>query len=404
MEGIALGSCISKQFPAWVTTSYTFLMIHVALVITELDVGGAERQLVSLATGLDRRWFKPRVYALGKPPTAGRDLLVQRLRDADVPVEFLQAKAWWQFQPTVQNLAALLREFQPHLMQSFLFHANVIGTLAARQAGVPRVSLGVRVADPSWWRSLVERRIAQGVDRVVSVSQDVSHQVRRRWRLRPEQATAIPNGIDLDLVDAAPEVELGQFGVPRGVRPLVFVGRLDRQKGVDRLPELAAILTTLDTHLLLLGDGPLRDRLARQFAAHGIANRVHFAGWQANVAGVLKGSRLLLLPSRYEGMPNVLLEAMAVGLPVLATPVEGVREILGELAEEQTLPLGTSLANWSAGIAARFHHEQDDHLGEQNRRRIESHFSLRGMISAYERLFAEMTSGLPGTTRFSGET
>ncbi len=381
--------------------SYTSLMIRVALVITELDVGGAERQLVNLATGLDRRWFKPRVFALGPPPRAGRDLLVQRLQAASVPLEFLHANAWWQFQPTVQKLTTLLRDFQPHIMQSFLFHANVIGTLAARQAGVQRLAIGARVADPSWWRAIIEQRMAQGADRVVSVSQDVARQVRQRWKLRPEKSVVIPNGIDLEVVDVATPVDLSSLGVPPGVRPLVFVGRLDKQKGVDRLPRLAGMLTTLDAHLLIVGDGPWKTRLMKCVAERGIAKRVHFAGWQPNIPGILKSCRMLLLPSRYEGMPNVLLEAMAVGLPVLATPVEGVLEILGEQADQQAFPYAD--ATWSAGLAKRFHASDDQVLGAQNRGRIEADFSLTAMISAYERLYAEIAAGLPGTTRFSGE-
>ena len=126
-------------------------MLRVALVITELDVGGAERQLVQLATGLDRRFFKPRVYALGAAPPPGRDTLVRELQAAEVPVDFLQARGWWDFGHTVERLATLLRQFEPQVMQTFLFHANVVGASAARQARVPCLSLGLRVNDPRWW-------------------------------------------------------------------------------------------------------------------------------------------------------------------------------------------------------------------------------------------------------------
>lgn len=363
-------------------------MLRVALVITELDVGGAERQLVQLATGMDRRFFKPHIYALGPPPRPGGDELVRQAEAADVKVEFLHAKKWWQFGPTVEKLAARLREFQPKIMQSFLFHANVIGSTAARQAGVPHVCLGMRVNDPSWWRAMVERRVARRADRVVCVSSAVADAVGRRLHLQTPQLMVIRNGVDVDRFEFAPPADLTPFGVPPGVRPLIFIGRLDQQKGADRLQQLALHLEPLNQHLLIVGRG----KLEQQLRARLTSKRVHFAGWQADIAPLLAASSLLLLPSRYEGMPNALLEAMAAGLPVLATPVEGVTEILSD--PQQVMPFAPLV--WSAAITQLVQSaEHRAQVGVGNRQRVREHFSIEKMVTAYERLY----SGLAGTTR-----
>jgi glycosyltransferase involved in cell wall biosynthesis len=376
-------------------------MIRVALVITELDVGGAERQITHLATGLDRRWYKPQVYALGPPPTAGRAALVDRLRAADVPVAFLGAKRWWHFQSTVQTLAALLREFQPHVMQSFLFHANVIGTQAARQAGVPKVSLGLRVADRRRWRAWLENQAALRAEKVVCVSRSVAAASLLADRTKLQ---VIHNGIDMESFRYAVPADLTPWGVPPGVRPITFVGRLEAQKGCDEL--LRAMPRILQrapaTHLLLVGDGPLRARLQAQAAKLGIAERVHFALWQENIPGILAASRLLVLTSRYEGLPNVVMEAMASGLAVVAMEVEGVTELLGDM---YPLQVASTLSEFAESVAQLLQHE---HLalacGLQNRARVEQHFSLPAMVAAYERLFADLAAGLPGTTQFRGAT
>jgi glycosyltransferase involved in cell wall biosynthesis len=367
-------------------------MLRVALVITELDVGGAERQLVQLATGLDRRFFKPRVFALGTPPKSGQDELVQRLKEAEVPVEFFNARRWWQAGPTIEKLAAKLRGFQPSIMQSFLFHGNVIGTLAARKAGVPHVSLGMRVNDPRWWRTRIEAHAARRAERVVCVSQGVATAVRRRLRLSDEQVIVIPNGVDADRFAHAAPADVTKFGVPADVRPLIFVGRLDRQKGVDRLLELAPALTSLQTHLLVVGSGPL-DASLRAAAQRMSPTRIHFAGWQPNVAPLLAASSLLVLPSRYEGMPNVLLEAMAAGLPVLTTPVEGVREILGDDVNQQAVPF--DVATWHDALARLLRSpEHAAAIGIRNRECIRQQFSMAAMIEHYERLFSGLAQAL----------
>jgi glycosyltransferase involved in cell wall biosynthesis len=389
-------------------------MRRIALVITELDVGGAERQLVHLAAGMDRRFFKPRVYALGSPPLPGRASLIERLKEAEVPVEFLEARRWWQLGPTVEKLAERLREFQPHVMQAFLFHANVVGALAARNAKVPAISLGVRVNDPRWWRSLLERRIARRAQRVVCVSQSVAAAARRRLSLADGQCVVIPNGVDIDRFAGAAPADLTRFGVPPGNRPIVFVGRLDRQKGAERLIDFIPALETFGHHLLIVGSGPLEKRL-RTIASHQKGSeRVHFAGWQPEIPSILAACSLLVLPSRYEGMPNAILEAMAAGLPVLTTPVEGVLEIMGAEAardtrrtiwkifarEKGSTPLLSLLAegqvleyspSWNAAMLALLDPDTAATKGEENRRRIEQHFSLTTMVREYERLFSNLT-------------
>lgn len=381
-------------------------MIRVALVITELDIGGAERQLVNLATGLDRRWYKPRVYALGPPPREDRDELVRRLKEYDIPVEFLSATRWWQYPQTVQRLTAHLRDFRPHVMQSFLFHANVIGTQAARQAQVPKVAIGIRVADRRRLRAWLERRAALQADKVVCVSRAVAELVGRQLNVAHDASQrklqTIPNGIVIERFRDAQPTDLTSFGIPPSQRVVTCVGRLAAQKGLGDLlkvlPELVQRVPSVA--LLLVGDGPLKSALKQQATRLGVEQRVHFAQWQPNIPGILAASQVLALPSRYEGMPNAVMEAMAAGLPVVARPVEGVPELLGDTHPLQYCQTAREFADALAQLL------QHEHLaravGDQNRARIEQHFSLPAMVATYERMFAELAAGLPGTTQFGG--
>jgi glycosyltransferase involved in cell wall biosynthesis len=125
--------------------------------------------------------------------------------------------------------------------------------------------------------------------------------------------------------------DLTTFGIPAGSWTLVAVGRLSSQKGHDDLLEAVAPLMheRPQLHLLVVGEGPEREQLTQLASRLGISSQVHLPGWQADIPGILRSSQAFALPSRWEGMPNALLEALASGLPCIATDVEGVGELIG---------------------------------------------------------------------------
>jgi glycosyltransferase involved in cell wall biosynthesis len=385
-----------RESHAWRTLAYTGRIrlamsdrIRLALVITELHVGGAERCLVHLATGLDAARFALAVYSLAPRPLAGQDQLVRTLETAGVPVHFLDATSVRHGRRAIRRLRALLVAQRTQVVQSFLFHANVIASLAVRRMPPIRLVTGIRVADPSRWRLWLERRTSRRAERIACVSQSVADFCRQRVRLPPERLVVIPNGIDAARYPATPAASLAEFGVPAGRRVAVCIGRLHPQKGLDWLLSLSQNwLDRLPDHdLLLVGEGPERRALQRQAVALGLAQRVHFAGFRPDVPQLLAACQLALLPSRWEGMPNVLLEAMASGLPVVATRCEGVLELLGPLAAPQSVKWGDDQGFVDRIIHFADHPAEAAAVGRQNRQRVATHYSLAGMIHAYAGLY-----------------
>ena len=205
----------------------------------------------------------------------------------------------------------------------------------------------------------------------------------------------IPNCVDLRQYPARHPADLSRWGIAPGRRSITFVGRLDRQKGVRWLLETGPLwLDRLpDCDLLLVGTGPEEGDLKRLSGQIGIAGRVHFAGWQSDMAGILAASQLVVLPSRWEGMPNVVLQAMASRLPVLATDAEGVRELLGEAADAQTVRFGRS-QQWADKLAGLMSDRaKSAELGQRNRLRVETHFPVEGMVAAYQELWQRVAGG-----------
>ena len=363
---------------------------RVALAITDLDPGGAEKALVELATRLDRTRFEPVVYCLSPLPPADVASCVPPLRQAGVEVHDLGVRSSRDLPRAMARWKALLQRQKPLLLQTFLFHANLAGRWAARRAGVRRVISGIRVAEPRQWHRWADRLTSRLVDRYVCVSHAVARFSWQQAGLPQEKLVVIPNGIDLAKYPAAAASRRLPAGLPLGRRLVVCVGRLDRQKGLDWLLRTAPqwLGQLPDCDLVLVGKGPDQSRLQELACRLGIAGRVCFAGWRADVPEILAASDLLVLPSRWEGMPNVVLEAMASRRPVLATSVEGVLELLGEEDEAQTVSWGDSQGLVAKLVRLLSDRQLAEELGEKNRRRAEQEFSIDSVVAAYQALWS----------------
>lgn len=364
---------------------------RVVFCTTEFRAGGAERCLAQLATRIDRARFAPRVIVLAGAPPSGHGQLVDRLAAAEVPLEFLGASRIWQAPWIARRLVAALRARQPELLQTFLFHANVLGALAAPRAGVPRLVAGVRVAERGVaWQRALQRFLIPRCDRVACVSGDVARFLREQGAPEAKLVT-IPNGVDLDEISSRDATPLTELGVRPGRRAIACIGRLEPQKRVESLLEwlaenAAAVFASHD--LLIVGEGPLREALVRRSRELAIDRYVHFLGWREDAVGILKSCDLLVHAAAWEGMANVVLEAMACRRPVVTCDAEGMRELLG--AESAQI-----VSREGAGFAGRVRAileapAEADRLGESNRRRAEERFGIDRMVGAYEELYSEL--------------
>lgn len=356
-------------------------------------MGGAERCLAELALRLDRDRFAVVAYALGPRPADDERSLVPRLEAAGVEVHCLGGRGVFDAPAVAWKLARLLKRQRPDIVQTFLFHANLVGRLAARWAAAPRVVAGIRVAERDRrWHLVLDRWTSQLVDRYVAVSQSVAAFSQSEANLPGERIVVIPNGIDVQAFDAAAPADLAEFGIRPGRRAATYVGRLDRQKGLRELiAHSKDWLERLPEHdLLLAGDGPQREELEALVQRLGLGERIRLAGWLKNVPAILRASEMLLLPSRWEGMANAMLEAMACRLPIVAMDVEGVGELLGPNTGDQTAPAGNMQVFADKIVAIAGSAELRARLGAENRRRVEESFTLDAMVARYAALYDEL--------------
>lgn len=358
------------------------------IVITELDTGGAETFCVELAKYLSHRGHRVRVIAIGAEPTAMHDRLYKELIKQSIEIHFLGCCSVLDIAKATKRLKRLFELDPPELVQSLLWHANVIAAYALGAKKTPLIG-GVRVADPRRWRFWLSRWYAKRMYKVVCVSRSIRDWCEQQERISPERLVVIPNGVDCESVKTRATETVNHSAFQSKRKLLLFVGRLHEQKGIDVLIERGdRLLTALsDFDLVVVGDGPMRTRLESYRLSSTYRDRIHVVGQSDQVPSWMARSCLLILPTRYEGMPNVILEAMSLGKPVATMAVQGVEEVLGEQWADQAVPPN----QWDAWerlvlqMARNTDHCQ--HLGERNRERIKSEFELAGQLEQYESLY-----------------
>lgn len=267
-------------------------------------------------------------------------------------------------------LHAPLRAFAPDVVLSYWLYPDAHGAMrAARAAGLPLV-VGARGSDLRV-RDAVSKRLTRPVlraaQRILVVSEDLGRVAVRDYDADPARIRAIPNGCDAAVFHPQPrDAARAALGVDAGCHLVTYVGRLVPEKGLRELLDAMDALqaTHPDLQLALVGDGPMREALQARIAARP-ALRAHLPGAQdpQAVARWMAASDVITLPSYSEGHPNVLVEALACGRPVVATPVGGIPEVVdsacGELVavrdpEALARGLAAALARpWDEGALAR---------------------------------------------------
>ncbi len=367
--------------------------MRIDLVTTELRTGGAERCLTEIALNLNARGDWVRVMSLGPLPKGNREELVARMFRAGIPVYSAEATGAFSLPRVVRHVSHWLKEDPPDCLQTFLFHGNVVGAMAAKRAGVENHLGGVRVAQPHRGRIWLERRAAERMKRLICVSHGVECFVRDRWRVDPDIVTTIPNGIAMERFENFAPIDWTPHGISAGGPVMLFMGRFHQQKGIDLLLDVLPDLWMEYPELrcVFVGEGPY-ERRVRRFVNRAPAGFAACLPWQSQVEPLYMAADLIVVPSRFEGMPNVVLESMAAGKCVLAADVEGVGELLGLQASQQTFLPGdtTSLVT---RLNELLRTNQLESLGALNRQRAATEFTLENMVNRYRSEYQRVVDG-----------
>ncbi len=321
--------------------------IRVLHIISGADIGnvagGAESYALRLVEQLDRTKIRPAVFAMRRADTEIERSWLDRLADLDVPVyglNVLSGSTPSDVQAVARSYRQALSAFGPQIANSHSERGDLLNCMGrtlhpSHPSAVQTVHIDVQWGTRPWFGWPFTHLVAPlCFEAQVAVSDTIRRMLDDKLmaRLRGRAAYLCYNGIDASLFDTA-RSSVSSAVLPAGlpdVHPRIgIVGRLTDQKGhSDALEALALVNRTRPAHLLILGAGPLEAQLKAQAAALGIVDKIHFLGWREDVSAILPHLDLMLSASLWEGFPTVLLEAMAQGVPVIATDVSGSRELV----------------------------------------------------------------------------
>ncbi len=363
-------------------------------VISGLERGGAENQLVAIANGLAGRGW--RVTVLSYLPFS-KDSLRRELREQDVTVLTLNASDGARRFASLISAASVIRRQRPDVLVGFMYH----GMITAR---LPRLLVGVRARVSSIHNerdSPVRERLlglTDGMaDAVTVLSSSLADELCRRGVTTASRVRVIPNFVDIDRFapDGSREETRGELGISRDQFLWLAAGRLAVQKGYPTMLNAFSELSCKrpESYLAIAGDGPLRSEVQSLVRRLGLEERVAMLGLRRDVPRLLQASDALVLSSAWEGMPVVVLEAMASRRPVVATSVASIPEILEDGVSGLLAPPGNSeaLANAMEKLMDASPEERQA-LADRAFERVRTEFSDTAVLDRWEALFRELLS------------
>ena len=353
-------------------------------------VGGAEEMVLNLVRHLPPR-FEPAVACIHEAGPIGEEI-----RRTGVPFSVLGLTPGLSRPFDVLKLRNALHSLAPTIVHTFLLTGSLYGRFAAMMTGVPIV-IGTEVNIYEKKQPLharVERWLMNGTDAVVASAESVKEHYVAQVGADPAKVEVIYNAVDwAQLETSLTRAEFrASIGVPADVPVAGIIARLTEQKAHRVLFEAMAQPELASLHLIVVGDGELRDDLRSRAASHGIAGRVHFLGARRDLGNILSAIDIFAMPSYWEGLPLSMVLAMGAGLPVVASRVAGIPEVVidgvsGLLVDPgNSAQLARALATLTQDQALR------DRLGAAAAAFVKPRFGIDGYVASisglYDRLLA----------------
>jgi glycosyltransferase involved in cell wall biosynthesis len=350
-------------------------------LLEDLEYGGTQRQALELFRRFDRTRFQAELWVL----RAGDDL-APLAQEWGIPVVWLARSSWVGPQSLLGLWKRLWRD-PPDLLMLLTVIPNIWGRLWGRLAQVPFVVGNCRGGSAPWRQH--ERWLWPLAHNILCNSHILKEDLVSNYGLPPEKLTVVFNGVDTDFFQPSPT------GRPQGPPVLLSVGRLVADKDHNTLLGAFGHLSNRhpEAELWLVGNGPRRQVLEQKVQDLGLSGRVKILPGENDLRRFYQQADLFVLSSQVEALPNVVLEAMAAGLPVVATRVGGVSEAV--VPEATGLLVSPQDVTGLAAALGRLLDEPDTRrtMGQQGRERVLEHFSFPAMVRHHEEVWARLLWG-----------
>lgn len=369
------------------------MKIKILYLTTSPQLGGAEKMLLELATRIDKEKFEIVVCTI-KGERDG-DLL-KLLRKRGIETYSLNADRKWQVHKLLK-IRRIIKTFQPDIIQSYLFFDNIVAGIFGKLTRVPLVVFGQRNVEThrSFVRNLLDKFTLPLADFVISNTEAGKEIVVKREKFPADRVYVIANGIDMpEAKREKPRLHelVGRNKLPGQPFVAGFIGFMIEQKGIPYLLEAAEEIARSHPEVvfILIGSGPLKGRMKQLSDEINLGGKVIFAGHRGRGSRYMSLFDVFVLPSLWEGMPNVVMEAMAHSVPVVATKVGGVPELVehgktGYIVE----PGDASALAKAVEKVVLMNPTEREAMGERGFERMKSEFTFDKMVKSYERLYTQ---------------
>jgi len=360
-------------------------------LIGSLDVGGTEKMLLSLAENSDKRKYDVSVSCLIREGS-----LAEEFRRKNIRLHVVGMKNRFDF-TVILRLIKLIKREKVDILHTYLFYSNIAGRIAGTIAGVPVIISSER--STSEWKNIIHKTIELltdfMVDKTIANSQAVKKSLINDVGLSGKKIDVIPNGINLENYDK--KIDTGkkkkQLGLTPSKKIVGTVTRLHPEKAPQDFVRAAATLKKKfpDVQFIMVGDGRMRTKLESMVSELGLKEDFVFTGVRDDVSEIIQVMDVFALTSLWEGMPGVVLEAMAWSKPVVATNVGGTPEVVDDGATGFLVPAGDADAAAQATLFLLQNSEKAREMGGEGRRKVESNFALNDMVKQTESLYDKLS-------------
>lgn len=365
--------------------------VHVLHLIDGLTFGGAETLLRDLAVGLEKRGYRITVgYSTPGP-------FVEELADRGLNLVHLRRRAL--IDPLFMfRMYRMMRSDLPQIVHTHLFKSDFHGRLAARLAGVPVVISTLHNNDSwakYWALGHVYGATARFADRLIAVSPEVREYHVLKTGVPPEKITVIENGVDVAAFSGRHEEARAiraEFGIPDAAPLFGIIGRLKPQKDLPTFLRAASKILEQrrDARFLVVGDGPLKDELELAAKQLNLLPSLVFTGMRKDIPAIMQAIDVLVLSSLWEGLPVILLEAMASARPVVCTAVDGIKGVAIHNETALLVEPGSPTELSKACLKLADDPQLRERMGRAGLKRVTEFYSMDAMTNRISKLYDDL--------------
>ena len=373
-------------------------MIHVVHLITSLDTGGAEVMLSRLVGAMDRTRFRNTVISLTSDGAVGRSIVA-----GGVPVEVIGMRRGGSPISGLFRLWRCLRKLRPDILQTWLYHSDLLGLIVGRAARMPVIAWNIRcsVTDARYTRGIngavvkALARLSEKPDAVITNSH-AGRREHERLGYHARRWENLPNGVQIDVFSPAPQARArmrNSLALRDDKFAVGLVGRYDPLKDHRSFIEAARLFALERPGAVFVLAGLDVDygntALMEQIAAAKLSEKFRLLGERTDIPDITRALDVATCSSRGEGFPTVLVEAMACGVPCVSTDVGDAALILGDTGP--VVPVGDAGAICQAWRSVSdLSPDELERLSQRCRSRVLENFSLNAVVSQYEGLYVDL--------------